>query len=94
MAAQGRQPFRRQEPLVLRLARWSSAMAMVVIAVSACRIYGEPDVGGTLAAPRQWLLAATWLLAQNALVYGLYSVFSRRLWRVLDSLRVLRREVA
>lgn len=94
MAARGQRPARRHEPLVLRLARWSSALAMIVIAVSACRIYGETDVGGALAAPRQWLLAAIWLLAQNALVYALYEVFSGRLRRGLELSRAFRREVA
>lgn len=94
MAAREQRPARRHEPLVLRLARGSSALAMVVIAVSACRMYGETDAGGTLAVPRQWLMAAVWLLAQNALVYALYEVFSGRLRRGLDAWRAFRREVA
>lgn len=71
---------KRPEPLVLRITRWSSALAVGVVMASACRIYGDVDFGGTLAAVQQWQAAALWLLAQNILVYFVYFVFSGR-WR-------------
>ena len=81
-------------PLVVRIAHWINALAVLVMIASGWRIYNAsplfgftfpPDItlGGWLAGALQWHFAAMWLLALNGLVYVGYGVFSGHFRRKL-----------
>lgn len=77
----------RIHPLIVRIAHWINALAILFMVASGWRIYNAsplfdfriPDaltLGGWLAGALQWHFAAMWLLAANGLLYVLYGVAS------------------
>jgi len=81
-------------PLIVRIAHWINALAILVMVASGWRIYNAsplfefrvPDaltLGGWLAGALQWHFAAMWLLAANGLVYVLYGIASGHFRRKL-----------
>ena len=79
-------------PLIVRIAHWINACAMVVMIGSGWQIYnaspifpfrfpGALTLGGWLGGALQWHFAAMWLLAANGLVYLAYGFFSGRFVR-------------
>lgn len=81
-------------PLIVRIAHWTNALAVLVMVASGWRIYNAsplfgfafPDdvtLGGWLAGALQWHFAAMWLLGLNGLVYVGYGVFSGHFRRKL-----------
>jgi thiosulfate reductase cytochrome b subunit len=91
-------------PLVVRIAHWLNALAILMMITSGWRIYnadplfnfGFPDqvtLGGWLAGALQWHFAAMWLFVLNGIVYVTYGIlsghFRRKLWP-LSPLGVLR----
>jgi thiosulfate reductase cytochrome b subunit len=81
-------------PLVVRIAHWINAVAILIMVLSGWRIYNasplfgfkfppEWTLGGWLAGALQWHFAAMWLLAVNGLVYVAYGIFSGHFRRKL-----------
>src|SRR2546421_8255396 len=81
-------------PLVVRIAHWINALAVLLMITSGWQIYNAsplfsfsfPDeltLGGWLAGALQWHFAAMWLLALNGLVYLGYGIFSGHFRRKL-----------
>lgn len=81
-------------PLIVRIAHWINALAILVMVTSGWRIYNAsplfdfrvPDawtLGGWLAGALQWHFAAMWLLAANGLVYVSYGIASGHFRRKL-----------
>ena len=88
----------RIHPLIVRIAHWINALAILMMVASGWRIYNAdrlfnfrfPDeitLGGWLAGALQWHFAAMWLLVLNGLVYLGYGIFSGHLRRKLTPLR-------
>ena len=91
-------------PLVVRIAHWLNALAVLMMITSGWRIYNadplfdfafpEPvTLGGWLAGALQWHFAAMWLFVLNGIVYVAYGVASghfRRKLFPLSPLAVLR----
>jgi len=91
-------------PLVVRIAHWINALAILVMITSGWKIYNAsplfdfafPDeitLGGWLAGALQWHFAAMWLFVLNGLVYVVYGIVSghfRRKLLPLSPLGVLR----
>ena len=91
-------------PLVVRIAHWLNALAILVMITSGWKIYNAsplfdftfPDeitLGGWLAGALQWHFAAMWLFVLNGLVYVAYGIVSghfRRKLLPLSPLGVLR----
>lgn len=84
----------RIHPLVVRIAHWINALAILVMVTSGWQIYNAsplfgftfPDsltLGGWLAGALQWHFAAMWLLAANGLVYLFYGIVSGHFRRKL-----------
>ena len=82
----------RVHPLLVRIAHWVNALAILVMVMSGCKIYNAspifdfvfPDdltLGGWLAGALQWHFAAMWLLALNGLIYLAYGIGSGHLRR-------------
>jgi thiosulfate reductase cytochrome b subunit len=84
-------------PLIVRIAHWVNALAVLVMVTSGWRIYnasplfdfripGAVTLGGWLGGALQWHFAAMWLLAANGLVYVVYGIasghFRRKLYPV------------
>ena len=74
-------------PLMVRIAHWINALAMLVMIASGWRIYNadpifafkfprELTLGGWLGGALQWHFAAMWLFVLNGLIYVLYGIFS------------------
>jgi len=74
-------------PLIVRIAHWINALAILMMVLSGWRIYNASPLfgfkfpsgwtlGGWLAGALQWHFAAMWLLAINGLVYVAYGLFS------------------
>ena len=89
--------LRQIHPLVVRLAHWLNALAIVIMVGSGWRIYNASPLfpfkipaaltlGGWLGGALQWHFAAMWLLAANGLIYLVYGIFSghfrRKLWPI------------
>lgn len=81
-------------PLIVRIAHWINALAILAMVTSGWRIYNAsplfdfriPDawtLGGWLAGALQWHFAAMWLLAANGLVYVAYGIASGHFKRKL-----------
>lgn len=79
-------------PLIVRIAHWINAVAMVVMIGSGWQIYnaspifpfrfpGVLTLGGWLGGALQWHFAAMWVLAANGLVYLAYGALSGRFAR-------------
>ena len=79
-------------PLLVRIAHWINALAILVMVASGWKIYNAspifdfsfPDqatLGGWLAGALQWHFAAMWVLALNGLIYLAYGVLSGHLRR-------------
>ena len=75
-------------PLVVRIAHWINAFAVLVMVTSGWRIYNAAPIwdfqfpkditlGGWLGGALQWHFAAMWLLAINGLVYVGYGLATR-----------------
>jgi len=91
-------------PLVVRIAHWLNALAILVMITSGWKIYNAsplfdfafPDeitLGGWLAGALQWHFAAMWLFVLNGLIYVAYGIVSghfRRKLLPLSPLGVLR----
>ena len=91
-------------PLVVRIAHWINALAILVMITSGWKIYNAsplfdfafPDeitLGGWLAGALQWHFAAMWLFVLNGLAYVAYGIVSghfRRKLLPLSPLGVLR----
>jgi len=91
-------------PLLVRIAHWINALAILVMITSGWKIYNAsplfnfafPDeitLGGWLAGALQWHFAAMWLFVLNGLVYVAYGIVSghfRRKLLPLSPLGVLR----
>lgn len=91
-------------PLLVRIAHWLNALAVLIMITSGWRIYNAdplfafsfPDeitLGGWLAGALQWHFAAMWLFAVNGVVYVAYGILSghfRRKLLPLSPLAVLR----
>jgi thiosulfate reductase cytochrome b subunit len=85
-------------PLVVRVAHWVNAIALVCIIMSGWAIYDAlplfafrfpawATLGGWLGGAIAWHLATMWLLVGNGLVYLAYGLVSRRFRRKLLPLR-------
>ena len=81
-------------PLVVRIAHWLNALAILVMITSGWKIYNAsplfdfafPDeitLGGWLAGALQWHFAAMWLFVLNGLVYVAYGIVSGHFQRKL-----------
>jgi thiosulfate reductase cytochrome b subunit len=81
-------------PLIVRIAHWINALAILVMVTSGWRIYNASPLfdfripsaltlGGWLAGALQWHFAAMWLLAANGLVYVFYGIASGHFRRKL-----------
>lgn len=79
-------------PLIVRIAHWINAVAMVVMISSGWQIYnaspifpfrfpGAFTLGGWLGGALQWHFAAMWVLAANGLLYLAYGFLSGRFVR-------------
>jgi thiosulfate reductase cytochrome b subunit len=91
-------------PLIVRIAHWLNALAVLVMITSGWKIYNadpqfnfrfpdEVTLGGWLAGALQWHFAAMWLFALNGIVYVAYGVLSghfRRKLLPITPLAVLR----
>jgi thiosulfate reductase cytochrome b subunit len=84
----------RVHPLIVRIAHWVNALAILVMVTSGWRIYNAyplfdfefPDeltLGGWLAGALQWHFAAMWVLALNGLIYVAYGLISGHFRRKL-----------
>src|SRR5262245_24445046 len=84
----------RVHPLVVRVAHWINAVAVLIMVASGWRIYNasplfgfkfpsDLTLGGWLAGALQWHFAAMWLLAINGLVYVVYGIVSGHFRRKL-----------
>ena len=82
----------RVHPLLVRIAHWVNALAILVMVMSGWKIYNasplfdfmfpnELTLGGWLAGALQWHFAAMWLLALNGLIYLAYGIGSGHLRR-------------
>jgi thiosulfate reductase cytochrome b subunit len=94
-------------PLVVRIAHWLNALAVLIMIMSGWRIYNAdplfafdfPDeltLGGWLAGALQWHFAAMWLFVMNGIVYVAYGIASGHFRRKLLPLspRAVLRDVA
>ena len=82
-------------PLVVRIAHWLNALAVLIMITSGWAIYNAspvfesfvfPDsitLGGWLAGALQWHFAAMWLFALNGLAYLAYGIVSGHFRRKL-----------
>ena len=91
-------------PLIVRIAHWLNALAVLVMMTSGWKIYNadpqfnfrfpdEVTLGGWLAGALQWHFAAMWLFVVNGMVYVAYGVLSghfRRKLLPITPLAVLR----
>ena len=79
-------------PLLVRIAHWVNALAILVMLLSGWKIYNAsplfdftfPDaltLGGWLAGALQWHFAAMWLLVLNGMIYLAYGIVTGHLWR-------------
>jgi len=97
VAAGQQTPWIRVHPLVVRIAHWINALAILIMLASGWRIYNASPLfsfkipayltlGGWLGGALQWHFAAMWLLVANGaiyLVYGLLSGhFRRKFWPI------------
>ena len=84
----------RVHPLIVRIAHWINALAILIMVLSGWRIYNadpflgfripsEWTLGGWLAGALQWHFAAMWLLALNGLAYVMYGILSGHFRRKL-----------
>src|SRR5258706_12541500 len=81
-------------PLIVRIAHWVNALAVLIMISSGWRIYNSdplfdfafPDqvtLGGWLAGALQWHFAAMWLFVLNGIVYFPYGILSGHFRRKL-----------
>jgi len=91
-------------PLIVRIAHWLNALAVLIMISSGWRIYNSdplfdfsfPDqvtLGGWLAGALQWHFAAMWLFVLNGIVYVSYGILSghfRRKLLPISPLAILR----
>jgi len=81
-------------PLIVRIAHWLNALAVLIMIASGWRIYNadplfafsfpdEVTLGGWLAGALQWHFAAMWLFVVNGVVYVAYGILSGHFRRKL-----------
>jgi thiosulfate reductase cytochrome b subunit len=84
----------RVHPLIVRIAHWINALAILVMVSSGWRIYNADaflgfripsdwTLGGWLAGALQWHFAAMWVLALNGIGYVTYGILSGHFRRKL-----------
>jgi thiosulfate reductase cytochrome b subunit len=89
----------KMHPLIIRVAHWTNAVAMIIMIMSGWKIYNDEVLFGFLHFPEaivlgiwaqhalQWHFAFMWVLAINGLVYLSYGLLSGRFYRVLWPIR-------
>jgi thiosulfate reductase cytochrome b subunit len=89
----------KMHPLIIRVAHWTNAVAMVIMIMSGWKIYNDEVLFGFLHFPEaivlgiwaqhalQWHFAFMWVLAINGLVYLGYGLLSGRFYRMLWPIR-------
>jgi len=89
----------RIHPLLVRIAHWVNAAAMIVMVMSGWAIHNAHPIapflfpesvtlGGGLIGALQWHFAAMWVLGANGLIYLVYGVASGRFARKLRPISV------
>jgi thiosulfate reductase cytochrome b subunit len=85
----------KMHPLIIRVAHWTNAIAMIVMIMSGWKIYNDEVLFGFLHFPEeivlgvwaqhalQWHFAFMWVLTLNGLVYLSYGILSGRFRRML-----------
>jgi thiosulfate reductase cytochrome b subunit len=89
----------KMHPLIIRVAHWTNAVAMIIMIMSGWKIYNDEVLFGFLHFPEaivlgiwaqhalQWHFAFMWVLAINGLVYLSYGLLSGRFYRMLWPIR-------
>jgi thiosulfate reductase cytochrome b subunit len=89
----------KMHPLIIRVAHWTNAVAMIIMIMSGWKIYNDEVLFGFLHFPEaivlgiwaqhalQWHFAFMWVLAINGLVYLGYGLLSGRFYRMLWPIR-------
>jgi thiosulfate reductase cytochrome b subunit len=86
-------------PLIIRVAHWTNALAIIILITSGWKIYNDEVIFGILHFPEwmvlgiwaqhalQWHFFAMWILMINGLVYLAYGLLSGRFLRLLWPIR-------
>jgi thiosulfate reductase cytochrome b subunit len=86
-------------PLIIRIAHWTNALAIIILITSGWKIYNDEVIFGILHVPEwmvlgiwaqhalQWHFFAMWILMINGLVYLAYGLLSGRFLRLLWPIR-------
>jgi thiosulfate reductase cytochrome b subunit len=89
----------KMHPLIVRVAHWTNALAMIILITSGWKIYNDEVIFGFLHFPEwmvlglwaqhalQWHFFAMWILMINGLVYLAYGLLSGRFLRLLWPIR-------
>jgi thiosulfate reductase cytochrome b subunit len=89
----------KMHPLIIRVAHWTNAIAMIIMIMSGWKIYNDEVLFGFLHFPEeivlgvwaqhalQWHFAFMWVLTLNGLVYLSYGILSGRFRRMLWPVR-------
>jgi thiosulfate reductase cytochrome b subunit len=89
----------KMHPLIIRVAHWTNATAMIIMIMSGWKIYNDEVLFGFLHFPEeivlgvwaqhalQWHFAFMWVLTLNGLVYLSYGILSGRFRRMLWPVR-------
>ncbi len=90
----------KMHPLIIRVAHWTNAIAMIFMIMSGWKIYNDEVLFGFLHFPEeivlgvwaqhalQWHFAFMWVLTLNGLVYLSYGILSGRFRRMLWPVRL------
>jgi thiosulfate reductase cytochrome b subunit len=90
----------KMHPLIIRVAHWTNAIAMIIMIMSGWKIYNDEVLFGFLHFPEeivlgiwaqhalQWHFAFMWVLTLNGLGYLSYGILSRRFRRMLWPVRL------
>jgi thiosulfate reductase cytochrome b subunit len=90
----------KMHPLIIRVAHWTNAIAMIFMIMSGWKIYNDEVLFGFLHFPEeivlgvwaqhalQWHFAFMWVLTLNGLVYLSYGILSGRFRRMLWPVRM------
>jgi thiosulfate reductase cytochrome b subunit len=85
----------KMHPLIIRIAHWTNAIAMIIMIMSGWKIYNDEVLFGVLHFPEeivlgiwaqhalQWHFAFMWVLTLNGVVYLSYGILSGRFRRML-----------
>jgi thiosulfate reductase cytochrome b subunit len=89
----------KMHPLIIRIAHWTNALAIIILITSGWKIYNDEVIFGILHFPEwmvlgiwaqhalQWHFFAMWILMINGLVYLAYGLLSGRFLRLLWPIR-------